>query len=38
VIPFFVLVRSSDLGRGPGRREKIEDETMPLFDFKEDGG
>jgi len=32
VIPFFVLVRSSDLGRGPGRREKIEDETMTMFD------
>ena len=32
VIPYFVLVRSSDLGRGPGRRGKIDDETMTMFE------
>ncbi|MGV0949377.1 MAG: hypothetical protein ACOYB3_01805 [Azonexus sp.] len=32
VIPHFVLTRSSDLGRGPGRRGKVDDETMTMFE------
>ena len=32
VIPFFVLVRTAEVPRGPGRRGKIEDETMTMFD------
>lgn len=32
VIPHFVLVRSSDLGRGPGRRKAVEDTTLTMFE------
>lgn len=35
VIPFFVLVRTSDIGRGPGRRGKVDDVTMPMFEMEE---
>jgi len=31
----FVLVRTSIIGRGPGRRGKVEDETIMMFEFEE---
>jgi hypothetical protein len=30
-IEHFVLTRSSDLGRGPGRRPAVKDDTMEMF-------
>ena len=35
VMSQFVLVRTALVGRGPGRRGKVDDETMQMFEFAE---
>lgn len=31
-VQHFVLVRTSEIARGPGRRPAVKDETMPMFE------
>jgi hypothetical protein len=36
VLEQFVLIRTAEVPRGPGRRGKVEDETLPMFEKGKD--